>query len=601
MEGYGLGQPVSAGDGGSMSQASFRSPHGIALVERSQGIAITEDIYVSDSADNIIRRIDGGTGIVTTIAGPGTPGVLGDGGLAASANLNAPLALYNHENRSSYLHVADSGNYRIRRIDLSSGVITTVAGNGNWFPSGDGGPATAAGLSPWWITGDGTGNLYAGANSVVRKVDAAGIISTVAGTTGITGWGDDDVLSTQTFFAGVPLPGWDKVANRLVITDYTRLRQIFLTPATSAVLTAPASPFVLNAPVTLQATVSPANATGSVRFYQERLLLGSAPLIGGTASFNWTSPSPLGSFNLRAVYGGDATNNLSSSPNVPVTIAQGSTTTTIGSNVNPALPGQAVTFTAAVTPTLATGTVQFRDGATVLGAVTVSQGYTLLTVSSLAPGTHSITASYSGSAQYLASSSSAMTQIVKTLTTTALVSSPNPSSYGSPVTLRATVSPATATGTVQFFVSGAFGGTLAGSATVTAGVAQLTTTTIPGGPISLTAVYSGDANHASSSTSPAVNHTVNKANSTTTLAANPSQSRVGQTVTFTATVAPAAATGTVIFRNGSTQIGMATISGGQAVFSTAALPKGTHSIGAVYQGDGNYNTSQSAILSYRVR
>ena len=144
------------------------------------------------------------------------------------------------------------------------------------------------------------------------------------------------------------------------------------------------------------------------------------------------------------------------------------------------------------------------------------------------------------------------------------------------------------------------GGTLIGSATASGGVAQLTTSTLPGGANSLTAAYDGDALHAGS-TSPALNHTVNKVNSTTTLAANPSQSRVGQTVTFTATVTPAGATGTVLFFNGSTQIGSATIAAGQAVFSTSALPKGTHSIRANYQGDGNYNGSQSAILSYRVR
>jgi hypothetical protein len=186
---------------------------------------------------------------------------------------------------------------------------------------------------------------------------------------------------------------------------------------------------------------------------------------------------------------------------------------------------------------------------------------------------------------------------VKVATTTSLTSSPNPSTFSSPVTLTATVTPASATGSVQFFN----GSAVLGTANLSGGTAQLTVTSLPAGADSLTASYGGDAANASSASGARL-QTVNKANSTTTLSANPaSQSISGQPVTFTATVAPSAATGVVQFLDGSTLIGSATLSNGTAVFTTTSLANGNHSIKASYGGDSNVNGSQSGALSYKVR
>jgi hypothetical protein len=209
-----------------------------------------------------------------------------------------------------------------------------------------------------------------------------------------------------------------------------------------------------------------------------------------------------------------------------------------------------------------------------------------------------VSAAYSGDSRYNPSTSAGLTQqVVKIATATALTRSPNPSVFGGSVTLTATVTPAGATGAVQFFD----GSTLLGASNLSGGQAQLVTSSLTAGVHSLTASYSGTATHDPSTSSP-VSQTVNKANSTTTLSANPpSPSHVGETVTFTAQVAPAAATGTVQFKDGSTIIGTAQLSGGTAVFATSSLAKGNHSIRAVYLGDANVNGSQSTSMTYRVR
>src|SRR5262249_13763054 len=144
---------------------------------------------------NRIRRIDAG-GVITTIAGVGPSGFAGDGGLATDADLFGPGALaFDH---AGNLYVADANNNRIRRID-AAGVITTVAGTGDMGPAGDGGPATAAQLfQPNGVALDTLGNIYIAdtGNNLIRRIDSAGIITTVAGT-GYGGYTGDGVAATS--------------------------------------------------------------------------------------------------------------------------------------------------------------------------------------------------------------------------------------------------------------------------------------------------------------------------------------------------------------------------------------------------------------------
>jgi sugar lactone lactonase YvrE len=145
------------------------------------------NIYFADMQNSRIRKVST-TGIITTVAGNGSPGYSGDGGPATAAQLNvaADVAVDTGGN----LYIADQFNRRIRKV-ATSGIITTVAGNGSRGYFGDGGPATAAGLVyPNGVAVDATGNLYIADDNRILKVSTSGIITTVAGD-GIPGFSGD--------------------------------------------------------------------------------------------------------------------------------------------------------------------------------------------------------------------------------------------------------------------------------------------------------------------------------------------------------------------------------------------------------------------------
>jgi hypothetical protein len=188
---------------------------------------------------------------------------------------------------------------------------------------------------------------------------------------------------------------------------------------------------------------------------------------------------------------------------------------------------------------------------------------------------------------------------------TSVSSSVNPALFGQAMTFTATVSGANAsavtpTGTVTFYE----GSTVLGTATLSSGTATLTLSSLGVGSHSITVVYAGDTNFATS-TSATLTQTVNQASSTAAVTASVNPSVFGQPVTFTAhisAVTPGVGTptGTVTFRDGSTTLGTATLTNGTATFTTAALTVGSHSITVVYAGDTNFTTSTSATLTQTV-
>ncbi|HEY1527899.1 MAG TPA: NHL repeat-containing protein [Candidatus Angelobacter sp.] len=170
------------GDGGPAIFAEFASPEAIAL----DGFG---SIYVSDPGNFRVRKITT-SGMISTVAGNGTAGFSGDGGLATNAQLSAPLFI--SVDSAGDLFINDFNNGRIRKVS-TSGIISTVAGNGTTGFSGDGGPATSALLSsPNGIAADNAGNLFIAdtGNDRIRKVTNVGIISTIAGT-GVPGFSGD--------------------------------------------------------------------------------------------------------------------------------------------------------------------------------------------------------------------------------------------------------------------------------------------------------------------------------------------------------------------------------------------------------------------------
>ena len=134
-----------------------------------------------DYYNNRIRKVAAESGIITTVAGSGSPGFSGDGGPATAAELDKIRAVA--LDSAGNLYIADTSNNRIRKVAVGSGIITTVAGNGSLPFSGDGGAATAAGLNyPNAVALDRAGNLYISSAFRIRKVAAgSGIITTVAG------------------------------------------------------------------------------------------------------------------------------------------------------------------------------------------------------------------------------------------------------------------------------------------------------------------------------------------------------------------------------------------------------------------------------------
>ena len=375
--------------------------------------------------------------------------------------------------------------------------------------------------------------------------------------------------------------------------------------STTSLAVSPATS-VFGESVALTATV-PVGATGSVTFKDGLATLGTATVdSAGHATLRTTALTVGTHADLTAEYAGDGNYAASTSATATATVNKADTTTGVNTSVNPSTYGANVTFTATVaavapgagTPT---GTVTFRSDGAEVGTEALAGGVASLTVNDLPAGTHDITAEYSGDAGFNVSSNAgnALTQDVGVGTsTTAVVTSGTPTTYGQSITFTATVTPSSATGMVTF----KSGGTTLGTVALAGGEAALTTTTLAGGTHSITAVYAGDGN-VTGSTSPVLTQTVNKADTTTGVVANPSPSVFSNNVTFTATVAvvaPGAGTpaGTVTFKDGAVEIGTGTLNGGGvATFTTNELTAATHTITAVYAGNGNYNTSSGTVIT----
>jgi subtilisin family serine protease len=297
--------------------------------------------------------------------------------------------------------------------------------------------------------------------------------------------------------------------------------------------------------------------------------------------------------------------NFQNPRNNPVLLrtATSSLAVTLTAGTNPSVAGDGVTFTATLTPGTGSGSVQFLDdGTPISGIIALSNGTASFTTSALALGTHNITARYTGNNQFAASTSAAFVQTVITKVNAdislSVITAASRILAGTPVKFVANVTPATATGSVIFF-DGAVA--ISGSVPLSNGTASFTTSTLSVGSHSITAQYSGDAN-VNSGTSVVLVETVFKNSTTTTITAPDDNIKAGSPATFTATVAPAAATGTVVFFDSATAISAALpVNNGVAKFTTSTLTSGTHSISAQYSGDANFNGSTSPAVKVKVK
>lgn len=205
----GAGKDGFNGDNIPATEAQLNRPYGLCL-------DADENLYIADTYNNRIRKVDS-NGIITTIAGTGDGGFGGDGGPALKAQFNTPFGIF--IDQTGTLYIADTGNHRVRMV-TREGIITTLAGNGEVGFTGDGSPAIACRLNnPLSVYTDAAKNVFiADAGShVIRKIGASGLISTVAGN-GQPGHSGDGGPATQARLHKPSGITKDKEGN-LLITD----------------------------------------------------------------------------------------------------------------------------------------------------------------------------------------------------------------------------------------------------------------------------------------------------------------------------------------------------------------------------------------------
>jgi len=448
-----------------------------------------------------------------------------------------------------------------------------------------------------------SGTLVAGSATTANGVTTSSATATIA-VPGLTA-GDHALVanySSQATFAGSTALGSIRVDKAT---------------ATATIASSTASSTYGEA-VTFTATVPAvgggATPTGTILIQDGGSTIATGTLTGG--SFTFTSPALLGgSHSLTAVYAGDSNHLAATSTAITQTVAKrtavpalvrsaGSTPSTYGSNV---------TFTATLTPAVigvpVTGTVQFYDGATPVGAPqTLSNSTAALTIPTLTGGSHTITALYAGDGvSYESATSAGVSQVVTKVTSTPVVSDvPNPSTYGATVTFTATLPAvgggARPTGTVQFSIGTVALGT---PQTLVNGSASVTSATLPVGTSSITAAYLGDDPNYVAKTSAAVTQTVNKGTATPSVIGTPNPTTFGSSVSLTATILPAGAgvmpTGTIQFLdNGVPLGGLVALVNGTATLATTALTTGSHAITARYSGDASYLVTTSVAFTQTV-
>jgi hypothetical protein len=340
--------------------------------------------------------------------------------------------------------------------------------------------------------------------------------------------------------------------------------------------------------------------TGTVRFLDGVTTLGTVALVNGQASVNLTN-LPVGTRTITALYSGSGDFSSSSTPvGVSHTVNEASTVTSVYSNVQTSTYNTEVTFIAHVEAALPgsgvpTGSVTFYDGVTNLGTGSLSNGTAVINVSSLDAGSHTITAVYNDDSNFVTSTSADYTQTVQQMGTSTSVFSDNmTATYGDLVTLSATVTSslgAVALGSVTFYD----GNNLIGSAGLDGqGVATYGLSSLGGGSHTITAVYNGTTNFATSATLEGIEQSVAKATPSVAVVGDTTNATYGDVITYTATVSSSSTTptGVVNFYDGETLLGSGNLDvNGVATYSTGTLDTGSHTITAAYAGDGDFESA----------
>jgi Big-like domain-containing protein len=385
--------------------------------------------------------------------------------------------------------------------------------------------------------------------------------------------------------------------------QYSAVLTVTLAPTSTSVVSS-LNPSNYGQTVTFTASVTSSygSPTGTVTFYDGASAIGSGGLSGGHATV--AAALAGGVHSIKAVYAGAGTFAGSTSAVLTQTVHTAASSTLESSSANPAIFGNAVTFSAKVSSSAGTpsGSVTFKDGVATLGVGTLSGGTATYTTSTLAVGSHSITAVYGGNADFTGSTSVALAQtITKAATSTSVTSSANPASFGKTITLTAKVKSATS-GTPGGAVTFKDGTALLATPVLSGGTATFTTTTLAVGSHSITVVYGGDADF-TGSISPVVTQTVTVAATSTVVTSSANPAPFGKSITLTAQVKSSTSGtpgGSVTFKDGTTVLGTRTLSSGTATLITTTLAVGSHSITVVYSGDADFTGSTSPALTQTI-
>jgi len=373
------------GDGGPATSA-YLGPQG--LVFDSAG-----NLYIADSGNGRIRRVNASSGIITTVAGGGpfTGPLLGDGGPATSAALSVPhdLAL----DAPGNLYIADTGDARVRKVEAETAIISTIAGNGDSGSSGDGLPATQAEAFPYGLAVDGAGDLYISSVNAVRELAAGGTtLTTIAGTGnfGHSGDGGSATLANICQPEGLALDH----AGNLYVSDFCRgvIRKVtFQNSAATPVFSPTAGTYASAQPV----SISDETPHAVIDYTTD----GSAPTAGSTLYNGAITVSKAETLKAVAFANGHTSSGVAAAtytfnpaltaPTVTVTPSASSITTLQPLNVVVAVSGGSGNPTP-------TGSVTLTGGGYTSAAVTLGGGNATIDVAagSLLTGTDTLTVTY---------------------------------------------------------------------------------------------------------------------------------------------------------------------------------------------------------------
>jgi sugar lactone lactonase YvrE/predicted secreted protein len=566
----GTGAPGYNGDGIPATEAEVATPAGLVM----DGAG---NLYFADTGNHIVRRIDAVTGLISTVAGtPGVQGYGGDGAAATEARLSFPQSVA--FDAVGDLVIADTSNNVVRRVDAVTGYISTIAGTGVAGYNGDGQQATAAQLnSPWGVVVGQDGSVYVADlfNNRVRKVLKSGTISTVAGT-GTKAFSGDDGPGIAAELAQPTALAMDPAGDLFIAdSDNNRVREVSATSGNIVTLSGTDSE-------QFSGDGGPANMAS---LYGPDALFFDAKGTLFVADMFHNRVRAISGLKTALVFPTMKVGKISAPQ--PITVANDG-----NADLVLAMPGLENAATDPATTTCAAGASVAAAGSCVVGVefaptVTGNPVTGMLTVNS-----NAVTAAP------LVNLSGEVLSI--TPTTVALVSSQNPSLLGAAVTFTATINNdggGALSGTVVFYD----GTTQICSVTVTGSGAACTTSALTLGSHSVTAAYSGDANDAAA-TSPVLTQVVQQLDALA-LTATPNPAVVTEQVILTLTItAPTGTpTGAVTFLDGTTAIGAGALTGGVASFKTSTLTPGTHSLTATYAGDGTNAAGKSNAVSLVVQ